>query len=880
MSIRTVSTLFRKTTLAIFISAGITGCLPEQSIQQPQSLNQQQLAAMADTLQVRYQVIDNSTEKKCDPQRADGFCFRGELQLSTDEGIFSKDWAMYFSDMTPIQSIESTEFTVTHVNGDLHRLEPGPDFKGISPGQTISVPFYGSYWHLSKTDIMPNYYLVSSDLKPEIVASTMPQQDPDTGQEILPHAGKFNDPEKHLKRTPQDQTELATSHHLFDSITTHTLPRQQLSRVIIPTPAKVTFTDEQLSLADGIKLTGDIPDDASLAPPLAELQRYGVKQQDAGITVSFTQVSEAHDSPEWYRLDINNRGIEIQMNHTTGAVYALRSLASLLFSDSTHVPQLSIEDSPRYPFRGMHLDVARNFRDKDYVIHLLEQMARYKLNRLHLHLGDDEGWRLAINGLPELTDIGSRRCHDPAETRCLIPQLGSGPNPDNQANGYYTREDFIEILQAAQARHIEVIPSFDMPGHSRAAVVSMEARYQRLMSEEKASEAAEYRLIDPEDTTQYESVQFYHDNTINVCLDSSYRFIDKVLNDVQAVYQEAGVSLTRYHIGADETAGAWIESPACQALLNDPSLNLTTSHDLTGYFIERVSNMVADKGIVPAGWNDGMSATRAENMPSTVQSNAWTPLFWDGHNSAHEQANRQWQVVISTPDVTYFDFPYTADPMERGYYWGSRATSVEQVFDFMPDNLPAHAELWPDRQGNPMVLDDTDSQLSKGAEFYGLQGHLWTEVTRTDQQADYMIFPRLTALAERAWHKAEWELNYNYSGQTYSPDSNHFSAEAKKLRDQQWNLFANTLAQKEMPKLDLYRVAYRIPTVGAKIIDGKLQLKSPLPGLPLQYQDTFKNWHSYHAPISATGTPLIRAQSADNKRHGRALPTGNVFSQQ
>uniref|UniRef100_UPI003F6B4C7D family 20 glycosylhydrolase n=1 Tax=Pseudomaricurvus sp. TaxID=2004510 RepID=UPI003F6B4C7D len=563
--------------------------------------------------------------------------------------------------------------------------------------------------------------------------------------------------------------------------------------------------------------------------------------------------------------------IHIQMTHTTGAVYALRSLASLLFTDTLEVPQLSIEDSPRYPFRGMHLDVSRNFRDKDYVIHLLEQMARYKLNRLHLHLGDDEGWRLAINRLPELTDIGSRRCHDPAETQCLMAQLGSGPELDNLANGYYTQADFIDILHAAQARQIEVIPSFDMPGHSRAAVVSMEARYQRLIAEEKTAEANEYRLIDPQDTTRYESVQFYNDNTINVCLDSSYRFIDTVLNDIQNLYQKAEVPLTRYHIGADETAGAWVESPACQALLNDPSLNLNTSHDLTGYFIEKVSNMVASKGIVPAGWNDGMSATSVEKMPSTVQSNAWTPLFWDGHKSAHEQANRQWQVVISTPDVTYFDFPYTADPLERGYYWGSRATNTEQVFDFMPNNLPAHAEQWPDRQGNPMTLNDTESHLKPGTQFYGVQGHLWTEVTRTDQQADYMIFPRLTALAERAWHQADWELTYNANGEIYSPDSNHFSDAAKQQRDSEWNHFANALTQKELPKLDLYDVAYRVPTIGADVIDNQLQLKSPLPGLPLQFKTDNREWQTYTQPVPVSGSIQIRALTSDGKRPGRTL---------
>lgn len=129
------------------------------------------------------------------------------------------------------------------------------------------------------------------------------------------------------------------------------------------------------------------------------------------------------------------------------------------------------------------VDVARNFHSKQAILATLDQMAAYKMNKLHLHLTDDEGWRIEIPGLPELTDIGAQRCFDPSETECVLPQLGSGPNADNFGSGYFTKQDYLEILQYAKARHIEVIPEIDMPAHARAAVVSMEARYQRLMQE-------------------------------------------------------------------------------------------------------------------------------------------------------------------------------------------------------------------------------------------------------------------------------------------------------------------------------------------------------------------------------------------------------------
>jgi hexosaminidase len=144
-------------------------------------------------------------------------------------------------------------------------------------------------------------------------------------------------------------------------------------------------------------------------------------------------------------------------------------------------------------------------------------MAAYKMNKFHFHLSDDEGWRIEIPGLPELTDIGSKRCHDLTETKCLLPQLGSGPNANNNGSGYFSKADYIEIVRYAQARNIEVIPEIDTPAHMRAAVVSMEARYQKLSKAGKMAEANEYRLLDPTDTSNLTSVQFYDKkNCLNI----------------------------------------------------------------------------------------------------------------------------------------------------------------------------------------------------------------------------------------------------------------------------------------------------------------------------------------------------------------------------
>ena len=182
------------------------------------------------------------------------------------------------------------------------------------------------------------------------------------------------------------------------------------------------------------------------------------------------------------------------------------------------LPTGEATDNPRFGFRGVHVDLSRNFLGKDVVMHLIEQMFQLKLNKLHLHLADDEGWRLEIPALPELTQIGAYRCFELAEEQCLLPQLGSGPFREQPTNGFLTTDEYKDILRFAHERQIEVIPSFDMPGHARAAVKAMEARYRKYKALEQTEKAEEFLLSDFLDDTEYLSVQFYKDNTVNFVL--------------------------------------------------------------------------------------------------------------------------------------------------------------------------------------------------------------------------------------------------------------------------------------------------------------------------------------------------------------------------
>lgn len=849
--------------------------------QEEQSQQITSVAQLAEQLLVKHSLITNR-HSDCDPNQTDGKCYLAQLSLSVPSSSTIDNWSLYFSNMSPVQKDHSETFDIEHINGDLHKLSPNQNFTGFRAEQEYTLPYVAGFWMLSNSDRMPNYYLVDENSgKAFVIASTQPVIDADSGLEILPHAVPLSLKDEHFKRTESDNSPRATAEYLYSQNSNTNVV--DVSDEILPTPKSVEVLEggERLDFTQGISLEVNGVEHSSITAALERLALLGVNQVAQGVPVSINVNAEL--GAEAYELAVLKDQVKIVSGDEAGAFYALQSLASGLNPKDLTLAQMVIKDAPRFEFRGMHLDVSRNFKSKDFVLQVLEEMGAYKLNKFHFHLADDEGWRVEIEGLPELTDIGAFRCHDLTEQNCLLPQLGAGPERDNPTNGYYSIADYKEILAFAKARHIQVIPSMDMPGHSRAAIKSMAARHQTLMQQGRSAEAKQYLLHDVEDSTQYSSVQFYNDNTINACMPSAYDFIDKVVDELAQMHAEVGTPLTRYHIGADETAGAWIESSACKELLENNVMGIESAEDIAAYFIEKVSRLLAKKGIEAAGWNDGMGHTKISRMPESVQSNAWSPLMWNGHQSAHEQANRNWDLVVSSPDALYFDFPYEADAHERGYYWAARRINSRKLFSMMPENLPAHAEYWLDRQENPYVADDRlkkdadgkviNAPLKEGIRFHGMQGQLWSETVRTDRHASYMIFPRLYALAERAWYQAPWEVPYNYDGALYSQDTAHFSPAARQAQARDWQRFANVIGQKVLPEADRKGLFYRLPTAGGKIENSRLRLNSIYPNLPLQYRVNNGPWLDYHSEVEIEPEAVveIRTMNQSKSRSSRAL---------
>ncbi|XOV81079.1 MAG: family 20 glycosylhydrolase [Aestuariibacter sp.] len=807
------------------------------------TFTQNQLNTIAATLQTRYEVVSNLNVEGCEALFQSA-CFLSEITLTPEKGTTHPELQMYFSHIAPIAWDDSDIADIEHINGDLHRMTIAAD--AFAGGRSVSVKFKAKFWHASHSDIMPNYYLLAEGLEPQLIASTSPDTEQDTGLQTLPHLEPFAAKEQ-WRRGEGDNQALADSTWRYDYYqAVNPLPVSEVNNWhVLPQFTQSDFqANHVLSVAEGVVLKSD----KYISNDLVMRLFPKPTKQPVPVSVSLTGKINTH-----YQIDISEQEIVIEASNAAAADYALLSLWQLL-DEQQQLPVGRIIDTPRYEFRGLHLDLARNFMGKDQILAVIDEMFLVKLNKLHLHLADDEGWRLEIPQLPELTQVGAYRCHDLSETRCLLPQLGSGPHRSADVNGYLSGQDYLDILTYAKARHIDVIPSFDMPGHARAAVKAMEARYHRLVAVEQTAAAEEYLLSDFNDTTEYLSVQFYKDNTVNPCRESTYRFLETVIGQVQVLHSQAGMPLHTYHIGADETAGAWLKSPVCKAFIaNTDSLN--SIDDLKSYFLKRLARMVNEKGVLVAGWSDGMHALVDDPTFQGQQVNVWDALFWQGHKIADEFASQKWKTILSIPDATYFDFPYLNHPEETGYYWASKQTDTFKVFQIQPEHLANMSHYWQDRMGNAYEAQPTQQNRP---EYAGIQAQIWTEAVRSNATVQYLLFPRLHAFAERAWHAANWE------GQQRTA-----VIEAQLHAD--WQRFSQVLVDKHLPRLATNQPGFRLPPPGIKVVDGLVLANSLWPQLLLEYQDSEGNWHPYVEPVAKKQIRAVRSRLSGSDKVSRRV---------
>ncbi len=496
---------------------------------------------------------------------------------------------------------------------------------------------------------------------------------------------------------------------------------------------------------------------------------------------------------------------------------------------------------------------------------LIDVMGFYKMNRLHLSLTNDEGWRIEIPSLPELTEIGGYRGYTADSKDHLIPAYGSGPGSDPEkgmGSGFLTREQFINILKYARLRHIEVIPEINFPGHARAAIYAMETRYDRLMKEGKMEEAEKFRLIDPEDQSVYNSAQNFNDNVVCVCKEAPFLFYETVVETIAGMYEEAGLELKLVHTGGDEVpAGSWTGSPLCKAFL-ESNPEIGTAGDLQVYFEKRLLEILSQRGLMMAGWEEIAlrKDARGKWVPNTdFAGKGMLPYVWNSLGESLDLGNRVanagYPVILCNVGNFYMDLAYTHHPAEPGLYWGG-FVNTRRAYEFIPFNV--FYSTLTDQYRRPFGPEEDFKEmesLKSGARgnIVGLQGQLWSETLRGSEMLEYYYLPKMLGLAERAW-----------VGQPAWGEIGDRTQRVAAINDA-WNEFANRIGQREMSRLDYIfgGYNYRLSPPGGEIREGMLHANIDFPGLTIRYStDGSKPQMDsplYTGPLKVSGTVSLRS---------------------
>ncbi|RUS85813.1 hypothetical protein EGW08_006442 [Elysia chlorotica] len=751
----------------------------------------------ARTLKISVRVVKNFWEESSKHIREVTISNPGKIAFPATR------WEIYFTQIyiPELGDLSNSGIEVEHIQGQLYKFVPSPDFQPIPAGGSLNFLYKSNGNSVVFTDTFPNWYLVYKDSKPLVLESTRGDPAKFAMIQDTPEAWKF---ESFSKSSEFDSHNPPSSADRFIRDSTQDLLHDPIP--IIPTPLEVAGFNKQvrLNMHHGSWVIIGDPVFRKEMEFLAQAWQLRISaSQPRSHYIHFFKQKNPLRYPkdlnyEVYNLDVSpsNNIITIVAYKAVGAFYAVQSLFALR-DEEGELPSITIRDAPRFRYRGLMLDIARNFQSKGTIIRLIHLMAMYKLNKLHLHLSDDEGWRIEIPGLEELTSIGGQRCHDLTEGECLLPFLGSGPNKTNSGSGFLTVGDYKEILSYAVKNHVEVIPEIDVPGHAHAAVVAMKKRYIRTGSDK-------YLLTEPNDSSNYKSIQGFTDNVINPCLNSTYTFLQKVISEIYNMHK--GISnLSTFHFGGDEVPGsAWSSSPACQPLFEqDVSLKV--------YFLDRLSKILASLNLDIAAWEDGFKETDRINIQremlhqKNVYSYSWkNPPHMNLLKSAYSMANMGYKVVLASATNLYLDHCQEPDPAERGLVWATRFVSDKRSFSFSPLNLYSSTNV--DIRGHYVEACEEDPmdcpKLEKVENVEGMEAVLFGELLTSVDILDYMLLPRLLAVAERAWHEAKWEV---------LPRGEQRMA----LLESDWTKFTNTLGYRELPRLDRFGYHYRIPPPGA-----------------------------------------------------------------
>ena len=474
--------------------------------------------------------------------------------------------------------------------------------------------------------------------------------------------------------------------------------------------------------------------DAS-APVLSALSPLNEKfAKAAGFQLSVTKLAPKSNfiafafdpvfvKPGAYSINVHSDKVLVRAKDPSGLFYAVQSLLQLLppaiESDRLvdlqqwAMPVVDIQDAPAFEYRGLMIDVARHFQPMSFLKKLVDLMAMQKMNRLHLHLVDDQGWRIEIKKYPKLTEVGGRR------NGTLVDKYPGKGNDNKPYEGFYTQAQIKEFVAYASKKFITIIPEIELPGHSSAAIAAYPALScfpgeTTVVSDNMVAAKTKQQLKTPGRKVVQETWGVFTD--VLSPTDYTFQFMNDVLDEVMDLFPSKYI-----HIGGDECPkDAWKRSAFCQEMIK--KYNLKDEHGLQSYFIQRIEKHINSKGRSIIGWDEILEGGLAPNA---------AVMSWRGTQGGIESAKQGHDVVMTPDSHCYLNF-YQSEDQTDSIAWGG-FLPLKRVYGYEP--IPAE-------------LNADQAKYIKG-----VQGNLWTEYIKSSALAEYMLFPRAVALAEVGWSK-------------------------------------------------------------------------------------------------------------------------------
>jgi hexosaminidase len=738
------------------------------------------------------------------------------------------NWVIYYNQMPMVVvKNDSAQLVLEHISSTYFKIYPSQNYKPVKAGETLRFNVISRGSIIKEANTPSGAYIVFTD------ENGKEQKPQNIETKVVPFTHSYQWTRPNTKELPYPDGNYVYEQNAFFN--------QQFDldeTNIFPSVKSAEKTGGTSTFAKNIKIETetDFENEANLLKEKL-VSLFGCTVSENGETI-IRFIKQASDKKEWidnsekenYSINIKNNTIEIHGATSHGIFNGCQTLINILGNLGTvptEIANMQIYDYPDMEYRGIMLDVARNFTTKNNILKLIDILSMYKMNVLHLHLTDDEGWRIEIPELEELTQIGSRRGHTLDESDCLYPAFSWGwdaSDTNTLANGYYSRNDFIEILKYAKQHHVKIIPEVDLPGHARAAIKAMNVRYYKYIDSDKAK-AEEYLLTDFSDTSKYLSAQSFTDNVINVAMPSVYRFVGKVIDEIDKMYTDAGLELKIFHLGGDEVPrGSWEGSAISLDFMKQQGM--TEIRDLKDYFVQQVLNILDKHEMQFAAFQDvallhnGNINERFAN--SNVLSYCWNAVpEWKGDEIPYKLANAGYPVILCNVTNLYMDMSYNKHQSEPGLHWGGFVNEFNS-FDVLPYDI--YKSVRHDFSGNIIDIENaskTKLPLVENArkQIKGMQGQLWAETVRNFEMIEYYLFPKMFGLIERAWNsQPQW--SQTKEEQAYETAKQIYNAK---------------ISGKELPRLSKMKINFRLAQPGIKITDGLLHANSYIPNAEIRY---------------------------------------------